>query len=280
MRNSPYYHIRVQDVINVTFHSIDITVDVVAQKAIMSSPRPDGEPGWVNFQGTSLPTFPLNTDGIDPAGKDIYIYNVSIENFDDAVAVKPTSTNSGLYANCSENILVEDSTVSLGVGMTIGSVPPNVNVNCVRNVTFRNINFIDPFKAIYVKTNPGNTGTGIIEGITYENIHITRPIWWGIYIGPQQQKQPSGAGPGCMFYPIDPTCPTQPRITVRDITLRNVTSDSGILSPGIIRCNETNPCTGFLFENVQATGWLSDVGYICENVHGNVLNSNPAPTCF
>jgi hypothetical protein len=35
------------------------------------------------------PTFPLNTDGIDPNGKNIHIYNISVENFDDVVAVKP-----------------------------------------------------------------------------------------------------------------------------------------------------------------------------------------------
>jgi len=42
-------------------------------------------------------------------------------------------------------------------------------------------------KAIYVKTNPGN-GTGEIKDILYENIKIHFPVWWNIYIGPQQQK--------------------------------------------------------------------------------------------
>jgi hypothetical protein len=40
------------------------------------------------------------------------------------------------------------------------------------------------------------------------------------------------------------------RITVRNITLRNIKSTGGLLPPGIIRCNETNPCTGFVFDNV------------------------------
>jgi len=71
--------------------------------------------------------------------------------------------------------------------MTIGSVPPNDNVNCVRDVTFRNVEFFDPFKAVYVKTNPGG-GSGIIDNILYENIVIHNAIWWNIYIGPQQQK--------------------------------------------------------------------------------------------
>lgn len=54
-------------------------------------------------------------------------------------------------------------------------------------------------------------GYGIISNITYENLHITDPLWWGIYIGPQQQKQPGGSGPGCMIYPLDDNCPTQVR---------------------------------------------------------------------
>jgi len=95
----------------------------------------------------NIPTFPLNTDGIDPAGSNIVIRNVKITNFDDAVAVKPANQDFQT-CKCSENILVENCTVVYGVGMTIGSVPPNTSHNCVRNVTFRNISFTRPFKAI------------------------------------------------------------------------------------------------------------------------------------
>jgi hypothetical protein len=68
--------------------------------------------------------------------------------------------------------------------MTIGSVPPHPLHRCVRNVTFRNIIQHYPYKAIYVKTNPGENGDGVIENILYENFTINFPIWWGIYIGP------------------------------------------------------------------------------------------------
>lgn len=61
----------------------------------------------------------------------------------------------GKYANCTENVLVEDVRVKYGVGMTVGAVPPRAEGNCVRNVTFRNVEFFRPFKAIYIKTNPG-----------------------------------------------------------------------------------------------------------------------------
>ena len=60
----------------------------------------------------------------------------------------------------------------MGVGMTIGTVPPRSEVNCIRNVTFRNIVQHRPFKAIYIKTNPGDSGSGIIENILYENFVI------------------------------------------------------------------------------------------------------------
>lgn len=86
----------------------------------------------------NIPTFPLNTDGIDPSGANVYIKNVKITSFDDAVAVKP-ARGSNKIATCAENILVEDSYVLYGVGMTIGSVPPYKDHSCVRNVVFRNI---------------------------------------------------------------------------------------------------------------------------------------------
>jgi len=73
--------------------------------------------------------------------------------------------------------------------MSIGSVPPNPGVNCIRNVTFRNITFEKPFKAIYVKPNPGTRGMGLIADITYENIEIHNALWWAVFIGTQQQHQ-------------------------------------------------------------------------------------------
>ena len=151
-----------------------------------------------------------------------------------------------------------------------------------------NVTFHHPYKAIYVKTNPGTTTSmlpgsgGEIFNITYTDIEIHNPIWWNIYIGPQQQKQPGGGGPGCMLYPLaggDSTCATQPLITVSNITLRNIVSHGGILPPGIIRCNATNPCTNFVWDNVKIHGWwrILGLGFITENTFGNVTNSHPEP---
>lgn len=229
----------------------------------------------------NYPTFPLNTDGIDPAGENIHIHDVKITSFDDAVAVKPGHSNNQV-ATCAEKILVEDVTAIFGVGMTIGSVPPSSHHACVRDVTFRNIVSHYPIKSIYVKTNPGS-GTGEIQNILYENMVINFPIWWNIYIGPQQQKQPGGAGPGCMFYPLG-GCETQPLIDMDNVVLRNITSQGGLLPPGIIRCNETNACTGFEFTDVQVDGWWNQgvfrflrIGYISQFAHGTQTRSHPNP---
>ena len=61
--------------------------------------------------------------------------------------------------------------------MSIGSVPPNTHHNCVNNVTFSNVMFDTPFKAIYIKTNPGDEGTGSISNIHYKDMVIKNPVW-------------------------------------------------------------------------------------------------------
>jgi len=66
-----------------------------------------------------------------------------------------------------------------------------------------------------------------------------------------------------MLYPILKDCETQPLVTVSNIVLRNLTSKNGLLYPGLIRCNASNPCTNIVFEDVQYTGLLKNLGYIC-----------------
>ena len=212
--------------------------------------------------------FPFNTDGIDPSGQNILIQNITVENYDDAVAIKPGKLLDG---GCSENITVENANIKLSVGMSIGSVPPNAQINCIRNIRFRNIAFSYPFKAIYVKTNSGKEGFGIIDNIVYQNISIHSPILWHVYIGPQQQYQPDGGGDG--IWP-----PPQPLVNVTNIYLQNVTSDGGWLNAGVIRCAESNPCRNITLDKVNVSGWLSSF-YFCENVEGKIINSIPKPAC-
>lgn len=159
--------------------------------------------------------------------------------------------------------------------MSIGSVSPNPNHHCVRRIKFRNIEFNYPIKAIYVKTNPGEDGTGEISDILYENIKIYQPLWYAIYIGPQQQEQPDGTGPGCMIYPFK-GCKTQPLVPLTNITLNNISSTGGILTPGVIRCNQTRPCSVNLRNiHYERSWWTAFNGsFITEYVDGEVDNVN------
>ena len=197
MKNSPQFHIKLGQTINSKIYNLDIKVNTTAQLDILKR----------NFLIGTIPLFPLNTDGIDPSGSNYHIYNITCQNYDDVVVPKPAHGDNE-YANCTENLMIENITVRLGVGLSIGSVPPNDQTNCIRNVTFRNAVMEKPLKGIYIKTNPGNHGNGIIDNILYENITMHEPVWWAVYLGPQQQKQPDKGGPGCMLYPYDPkkTC--------------------------------------------------------------------------
>ena len=71
-----------------------------------------------------LPTFPLNTDGIDIVAKNFTVRRVKMINYDDAVVPKP-GNQLKKYAKCSEDILVEDIESTFGIGMAVGSVAPH-----------------------------------------------------------------------------------------------------------------------------------------------------------
>ena len=81
-----------------------------------------------------------------------------------------------------------------------------------------------------------------------------------------------------MFYPYG-SCQTIAEVGIFNVTLRNVETNGGLLWPGVIRCNETIPCTGFVFDNVKHHTWWSLIGwnYFTENVYGTVIDSKPEP---
>ena len=266
--NSPQYHLFLMDQLDLNVENISIHIDIRGNNSFIDK----------------IPLFPLNTDGIDISGRNIYMRNLSILNFDDAVAVKALNAFESNFTNCTENVLVEDSFIKYGVGMSVGSVTPNLYVNCIRNVTFRNIKFEKPLKAIYIKANPGDNGYGLIRNITYENIEINNAIWWPIFVGPQQQKQPHMSGKSCPFlFPIDGSkCNANPRVTISDITFKNININSALLSPGIFICNSTNPCINFVFDNINVYNRSIipfEKGFFCENVKAYVTRSNVNPNC-
>jgi hypothetical protein len=286
MINSPQYHALLNDQLDMLVEDVTVYVNIEGeggQRELLGrfGHISDGSDGLLP---AGIPTFPLNTDGIDVAGSNITIRRVNVTNFDDAICMKPLSTAAGQYSNCTQNVLVEDSVVQLGVGMSVGSVTPHPNVACIRNVTFQRIVSTSPIKGIYIKPNPGTTGTGIIDSITYQDITMTGALWWSIYVGLQQQEQPgNGTDTGCsFFYPLaNTTCPTQPLVPVTNLVLRNVSMTDSLLSPGLLRCNASGPCTGWVFENVTATSltnWPVGSGYLCAELYGTATNSFPAPT--
>ena len=299
--NSPSFHVIFEDSANVIIHDITIFVDSHLQRQIP-----------VSHEGI---TYPLNTDGLDIRATNVSIFNCNISNYDDAIVVKPCTQN-GIHCTCSGNLVAYDNLIQYSTGLAIGSVSPSNEINCVRNVTFRDTNLYRPLKAIYVKPNPkreGDSGSGIIDQITYENIHIEQAVWWTVWIGPQQMNQPGDdPGTGCNFlYPFIPECPTQPLVSMTNIRLRNVTAVETLPlfeGPGVILCDPSLPCTGFEFSDVTNTmypGNASDIisrlpwpvtppgvvfptpfrtddwtfDYITKSVFGVVEDSEPVP-CF
>ncbi len=281
LENSPRYHIFCGPSLNVLIQHVVIHVAIDDQKQVMAA---------FGYLHDGLPTFPLNTDGIDVAGKNITVRNCHVENFDDSVCIKPVHGGSNL-TSCTEDVHVHDITITNGVGASVGSVPPNTQVNCIRNVTFERISFDHPIKAIYVKPNPcdhpESDGTGVIDLITYKDIVADTPLWWAIWVSTQQQHQPgSGAGTGCsFFYPLPGTkCPTQPCVPVTRLTIKNFTATNALLSPGVLRCNAGGPCRDWLFEDVKVytdSGFNFGDNFLCQAIENfTILGGSPQKCVF
>ena len=90
LKNSPSFHIRASQLIDSTFFNLDIKVNTTAQLDIFKR----------NYLTGVIPLFPLNTDGIDPNGRNIHIYNITCQNYDDVVVPKPSHTAPGQLNNC------------------------------------------------------------------------------------------------------------------------------------------------------------------------------------
>jgi hypothetical protein len=268
-----------------SFMTSSFTPEYIQNARIRALPSFLSSEDWFNEEWRITPPFPmiyaLNTDGIDISGANIHVWNCSITNFDDTVCPKPRT-------GCSTNYLIEDIRITYGVGVSMGSVPPDPGNNCISGVVARRLHFESPLKAIYIKPNPAKsdpTATGEISNITYEDVDIYNPIWWSIWVGTQQQQQPGSAGTGCSFlYPLDnTTCPTDPQVSVFNITLRRVNIYNSN-SPGVLLMNVSNPGRNFLWEDVvyqNISGWPIGNDYICENIQGKSIGkTTPIPPCF
>ena len=258
--DSPRFHVMGSNVLGFVARHIIINVDIDKQESYYSVFI--GE----KYNELSPPMFPFNTDGIDVAGVNIHVYNVSVTNYDDAVVIKANNHDSEMLKNtdmsCTRNALVEDIIVKFGVGLSIGSVSAKTDF-CIRDVIFQNIVAYYPIKFIYIKTgNMPDSGypQAVINNITYRNMKAYNPLLWAIYLGPQQQKEPDGSGAG--VWPQ-----TNPYVNITNIHFENITVENGLLRAGLLRCNITNPCKNITFENVvihNKHGACVSRPYICD----------------
>jgi polygalacturonase len=115
----------------------------------------------------------IKTDGIDVAGHNIYIHDVSIWTQDDCISVKDN-----VYGDrVSSNMMFERIRAS-GTGLAIGSIAGTK----VSNITFRDSYLYRTVKGIYLKFRiPRDAlyfGRGEISNIYYENITLESPLQW------------------------------------------------------------------------------------------------------
>jgi polygalacturonase len=261
--NSPRFNFNLKNVSDVEISGVTIWTDVEGQREMLVSASM-----W--DLDSNFPTFPLNTDGIDIDGRDVYVHDVEVTNWDDSLCVKPGKVQE---EGCSQNHTYENAIIHFGVGASIGSIPPSDKINCVRDITFRNISFDSPTKAIYLKSNGGDTGSAIVENVHYEDIKANGSIWYPIYMGPQQQQEPDGRGDG--WWPA-----TNPLVSFRNISIVNATFENVIWpQAGVLRCNASNPCIDILLDNVSISGWNA-TEWVCEHTIGEVIGVTPVPQCM
>ena len=84
--NSPHFYLYCEDIADFWFHDFEIRTDIMGQMVLAQL---FGQYDYMGDGFLTLPSFPLNTDGIDFHGKNILVERVKITNFDDAVVVKP-----------------------------------------------------------------------------------------------------------------------------------------------------------------------------------------------
>ena len=110
---------------------------------------------------------PLNTDSFNVGGKDIHIADSLVHSGDDCVPIGKNTSN----------VVVERVTCACGNGVSPIIWATNEPGTYIRNVTFRNMTFINTSFAANIKSLPSYAGT--IEGIIFEDFIIqTYKISW------------------------------------------------------------------------------------------------------
>ncbi|ERT02091.1 hypothetical protein HMPREF1624_00388 [Sporothrix schenckii ATCC 58251] len=182
----------------------------------------------------------VNTDGTDTwNSRDIVISNWTVKCGDDCISVKGNSTN----VHVSNVVCYESGCACIG---SIGS--NSGQPDYVENVLFENITCHHSSNAAWIKTYPG---TGHVRNVTFKDIvvdNVDQPI----YVTPCIYS-----GNGC----------DSSRLTISDVTWKNVTGTSRYNVAVGIHCSSAAPCTGFHFEDIDikpVAGGTSKV--LCSNI--------------
>ena len=191
----------------------------------------------------------LEKVGIDIAAEHVHIKGVDISNGDDSICVKSPS----------HHIMVEDSIVSSGNGLVIGTADDGMpgdeqEVANVSNVTFRNCIVNDTTFGCHIKFKPPQHGS--VRNVSFENIRIHQTEqaakrrtqngdWAGYAIGLHQGNQ------GVVATSNGSTLPTF--VAIENITFSNISGN--VLHAGQFECSllthGTAPCQGIVLEHVH-----------------------------
>lgn len=160
----------------------------------------------------------ISTDGIDIGVTDAHISDVDVKNGDDCIVIKRTS----------QNVLVENSIVSQGHGLGVGTSGNPY----MRNITFRNILVNDTMDGIFFKFKGHQKGS--VSDVRFENITILNARRYALGIDQQ----------------IRNLKPTGTQISITNVTFTNVSGNS-LSQAGFFLCKAEYPCLGIQFDRVH-----------------------------
>jgi len=247
-----------QYVQNVTFSGVTLK-NTGAMTLVFNSPCSSAKVSGVTIQNPAVG----ETDGIDMGCDGALIEDVHVINGDDSICMKSGARNV-LVRNCTvENgePYPEAKTQGLAGGLVLGTS----DNNNMSNVTYVNCSVSGALAGVRVKFRPTQAGT--VHGITFENIHIVRPVAYAVDMLLDSNH----------LRAIDDLA----AVDVGDITLRNIHGALGTLPDGTypravarFRCTSADqPCNGIVLEHFNVTGYRASDKYPvpCEwtNAHGS-----------
>lgn len=204
-----------------------------------------------SLDGTPGPSH--NTDGVDVYGSPAYIHDCHIDTGDDNVAVHGS------------DLLVENSYMGHGHGLSIGSVHSNAGV---QNITFRNLIMNRTDNCAGIKTDAGAKNC-YLRDVTWQNItlyDVHNTVSIDMFYGHGKNETTD--------------CPIS-NIKIIDVTAHGNKNPEGGkgLTMGSIHCQESCPCHSIQLENVVHVDKLfpGDGEFHCTEAYGTWSNVSPAP---